>query len=227
MTATPTRPQRFASIVLVLCIPPLLLLSPLYVLATNSFVHYEYSKPDFPPADLYSTAERLTLAEATVHYLRSGTGPDYLWELRSQGQDVYNPREVQHLVDVKGVMRGAFWLHGICAVLAIAAVALLWRQPQGRSSVWRAVYQGCALLLTLLAIVGVLALTNFDLFFVLFHRLFFHGDTWLFAYSDTLIQLFPVQFWMDATVGLAVPGVAASVVVGMVAHALSRRVRVD
>ena len=162
-----------------------------------------------------------------MHYLRSGAGPDYLWELRSRGQEVYNPREVQHLVDVKVVMRGALWVHGVCLMLCIAAVAFLWRQPQGRASVWRAVFQGCVLLLMLLAVVGVLALTSFDVFFVIFHRLFFHGDTWLFAYSDTLIQLFPVPFWMDATAGLAVPAVAASVVAGTIAYVLSRRVRVD
>jgi integral membrane protein (TIGR01906 family) len=227
MTLTSTLTHRIARIVLVLCIPPLLLLSPLYLLATNAFVRYEYSKPGFPPAVLYGPAERLSLAEATVHYLRSSAGPDYLWELRSQGQDAYNPREVQHLVDVKVVMRGGFWLHGVCAVLCIAAVVFLWRRRQGRSSVWRAVYQGCVLLVVLLVIVGVLALTNFDVFFVLFHRLFFHGDTWLFAYSDTLIQLFPVQFWMDATAGLAVPAVAAGILVGIITYTLSRRTTVD
>ena len=227
MNATPTFAHRIACVVLVLCIPPLVLLSPLYVLATPVFVRYEYNKPDFPPAVFYGPAERLSLAEATVHYLRSSAGPDYLWELHSQGQEVYNPREVQHLVDVKRVMRGAFWIHGICTVLCIAAVAFLWRRPQGRSSVWRAVYQGCLLLLVLLAVIGVLALTNFDVFFVLFHRLLFHGDSWLFAYSDTLIQLFPVQFWMDATAGLAVPAVAASVLGGLLAYTRSHRVRVD
>jgi integral membrane protein (TIGR01906 family) len=227
MNVTTTIAHRIACVVLVLCIPPLLLLSPLYVLATPAFVRYEYNKPDFPPPVFYSPTERLSLAEATVHYLRSNAGPDYLWELRSQGQEAYNPREVQHLVDVKRVMRWALWVHGICTVLCIAAVAFLWRRPQGRARVWQAVYQGCLVLLALLAAIGVLALTNFDVFFVLFHRLLFRGDSWLFAYSDTLIQLFPVQFWMDATAGLAVPAVAASVLVGLLAYILCQRVRVD
>jgi integral membrane protein (TIGR01906 family) len=227
MNTTPTLAHRIASVVLLLCMPPLLLLWPLYLLTTNAFVQYEYSKPGFPPADFYGPAERLTLAEATVYYLRSSVGPEYLWELRFQGQEVYNPREVQHLVDVKRVMRGAVWIHGISAVLCIAAVAFLWRRRHGRASVWRAVYQGCLLLLVLLAVIGVLALTDFDVFFVLFHRLLFHGDSWLFAYSDTLIQLFPVRFWMDATAGLAVPAVAATVVVGLLAYVLLRRLQLD
>jgi integral membrane protein (TIGR01906 family) len=76
-----------------------------------------------------------------------------------------------------------------------------------------------------MVVIGVLAYTSFDWFFVLFHRVFFQGDSWLFAYSDTLIQLFPVQFWMDATAGMAVLAVAASVLLGGVAYVLSRRVR--
>ncbi len=31
----------------------------------------------------------------------------------------------------------------------------------------------------------------------MFHGLFFNGNTWLFAYSDTLIRLFPIRFWED------------------------------
>jgi integral membrane protein (TIGR01906 family) len=225
MTSKLTTLQRLARIVLLVCIPPLLLLSPLYVLATNAFVHYEYNKPDFPPADFYDPAERLRLAEATVHYLRSNAGPDYLWELSSQGQEVYNPREVKHMVDVKTVMSAAFWVHGICALLALLAAVFLWTRPGGKRNVLRTVYQGCAALLILMVVIGVLAYTSFDWFFVLFHRVFFQGDSWLFAYSDTLIQLFPVQFWMDATAGMAVLAVAASVLLGGVAYVLSRRVR--
>lgn len=217
---------RLARLVLLLCIPPLLLLSNLYVVATPAFIRYEYGRPGFPPAQLYGTAERLALAEATLHYLRSDAGPDYLWELRSQGQEVYNPREVKHLVDVKVVMRAAFWVQGVCALLGVAAILFLWRRPQGRRAVLRAAYQGSLALWILLLAIGLLAYTSFDVFFVLFHRLLFQGDSWLFAYSDTLIQLFPVQFWMDATAVLAGLAVAESALAGAVAYALLNRMRV-
>ena len=38
MTSNPNAVQRIARIVLVVCIPAVLLLSPLYLLATNAFV---------------------------------------------------------------------------------------------------------------------------------------------------------------------------------------------
>jgi integral membrane protein (TIGR01906 family) len=56
-------------------------------------------------------------------------------------------------------------------------------------------------------IVGVGITVSPDLFwgfFTLFHSLFFEGDSWLFAYSDTLIRLFPLRFWQDAFLWAAV-----------------------
>jgi len=39
---------------------------------------------------------------------------------------------------------------------------------------------------------------QFQWFFVKFHHLFFEGESWLFPRTDTLIQLFPEQFWFNA-----------------------------
>ncbi|MCZ7668066.1 MAG: DUF1461 domain-containing protein [Chloroflexi bacterium] len=38
---------------------------------------------------------------------------------------------------------------------------------------------------------------GWSLFFTLFHNIFFDSGTWTFAYSDSLIRLFPEQFWFD------------------------------
>ena len=45
-------------------------------------------------------------------------------------------------------------------------------------------------------------------FFSGFHALFFEGDSWLFAYSDTLIRLFPIRFWQDTFLFAALIAVA-------------------
>jgi len=41
-------------------------------------------------------------------------------------------------------------------------------------------------------------------FFVQFHELLFPPGTWTFAYSDSLIRLFPEKFWFDFGVLLSV-----------------------
>jgi uncharacterized membrane protein len=45
----------------------------------------------------------------------------------------------------------------------------------------------------------MLALFAWQVWFDNFHLLFFEPSSWLFAYSDSLIRLFPLQFWIDAT----------------------------
>jgi len=50
-------------------------------------------------------------------------------------------------------------------------------------------------------------LLGFDGFFVRFHEIFFSGDSWQFSNADTLIRIYPEQFWIDVsriTAGLAV-----------------------
>jgi hypothetical protein len=44
----------------------------------------------------------------------------------------------------------------------------------------------------------VLAILGWEQFFTEFHRLFFANGTWTFSLQDTLIRLFPGQFWVDA-----------------------------
>jgi integral membrane protein (TIGR01906 family) len=211
--------------ILVTCTPLLLLLSNLYVIATPTYINYEYSKPDFPPAAWYDDVERFSLAQATLHYMRSGEDSGYLVSLQSQGQPVYNVREVRHLVDAKRVMRAAFWVHGVCAALLLVAAFFYWRRPTLVPEMLRSAAVGCLVLFTLLAGIGLLAYTDFGLFFTVFHRLFFQGDTWLFPYSDTLIQLFPLPFWMDATFILASLTLGECLLVGTVAWILSRQLK--
>lgn len=216
---------KLMRIVFLVCTPILLLLSNLYLLATPAFIRHEYGKRDFPSASLYSDAERLSLAEATLYYLRTNASIEYLMGLRSQGQPVYNAREIKHLVDVKRVMSAAFWIHRGCLLLWIGAVVFAWRQQQEWDGVLRAIFTGCSMLFVTLLAIGLLAYANFDLFFTAFHRLFFEGNSWLFAYSDTLIQLFPVPFWMDATWALALLTMGECFIVGTIAFALLQRLR--
>jgi integral membrane protein (TIGR01906 family) len=59
-------------------------------------------------------------------------------------------------------------------------------------------------MLVMAAVIALFASLAFWQFFTLFHALFFKGDTWLFEYSDTLIRLFPLQFWEDVFIWVAV-----------------------
>jgi integral membrane protein (TIGR01906 family) len=77
----------------------------------------------------------------------------------------------------------------------------------------------------LLIVLVVLVLTGFDSFFTTFHRIFFSGDTWLFNYTDTLIRMYPVQFWFDAATVIGVMSILQAVVLGVLAWRWGRASR--
>ncbi len=187
------------------------------------FVAHEYARAGFPPAERYQPAERLALAQETVWQLISPNGEQGLAAMQHDGQPVYNAREVGHLVDVMrvlGAMRwmlaasGAIWL----AALGVALFRPAWRLPLARSTFW-----GSAALLAVLGSLLVISLLSFGSFFVSFHELLFKADTWTFAYTDSLIQFYPVEFWMDFFWLLGASMVAEALLVAGLSLAYLRR----
>jgi integral membrane protein (TIGR01906 family) len=98
--------------------------------------------------------------------------------------------------DVKVVTQYAYLFASVGGVIAIASMIFLWRE--NHKALRQALFSGAILTLGIIAAIVVIAILNWDFFFTEFHTLFFAGGTWRFEYSDTLIRLFPEQFWFDA-----------------------------
>ncbi|RLC83129.1 MAG: TIGR01906 family membrane protein [Chloroflexi bacterium] len=175
-----------------------LLLLGLPLLARPGFIRREYARPGFPPSTRFSPQERLYFSEATLHYLLSDEDIGYLRSLADEKGPIYNERELAHMEDVKGVMRGALLVQRGALIVALLCLSVLgvWREIRAMA---KAILAGSAGLIGFVSVVGLTAALNFNLFFTLFHRLFFEGNSWLFAYTDSLIQLYPLPFWVDAT----------------------------
>ncbi|OGO06326.1 MAG: hypothetical protein A2Y73_05165 [Chloroflexi bacterium RBG_13_56_8] len=107
------------------------------------------------------------------------------------------------MTDVRKVMVAVFMTHGIAIVTALVSAVILWR------SAWRGllptyIRRGIGVTIGVIVFIGVVASIDFDVFFTRFHQAFFPPGTWTFPEGDTLIQLYPLQFWMDAVRQMAV-----------------------
>ncbi len=171
----------------------------LRLLLTHAFPQIEYRLPGFP-ADTYgfNLQDRLKYAQLSIDYLLNDAPVSFLGDLKfPDGSPLFNERELSHMHDVKGVVQPAL-LTGylVCAVLlglgAWARFGGWWEEYV------RGIGRGGWLTVGLVAVIGLLAATNFWWFFTLFHELFFKGNSWQFLYSDTLIRLFPLPFWESA-----------------------------
>ncbi len=178
------------------------------------FLQLEYNRPGFP-ADPYgfTTQDRLEYSPPTVAYLLNGADISFLGDLRLPAGKVppgncvtapeddslcymFNTRELRHMHDVKVITRGAY-LTGLVAT-AIGVVAGVYLFRAARTQFRAGLFGGGVLTLGIITMIVLLAITSWEFFFTSFHTLLFEGDSWLFPYSDTLIRLFPEQFWFDA-----------------------------
>lgn len=219
---------RVVQWLLALALPVCLLVVNLRIVAGHWFVHWEYGKASFP-ADTYgfSVAERTYLAEICVDYLATSAGLSLLGNAQlSDGSSAFNARELSHMADVKYVysrmmLAGVVaWVTLVGGVGALFGLGHRWRVPAG-------LLGGSLLALGLLGAVGVFMLVNWSNFFIAFHGVFFEGDSWLFDYSDTLIRLFPMPFWIDIAAVVVSLLLIETVLIGVVAWIWRRRLRLE
>ena len=186
----------FLSTAVAIFVPFLLLLLNVRLVMTPAFLTFEYTRPNFPE-DFYgfTQEDRLNYAPYAVQYLLNGEEISYLRDMTfPDGSPLFNTRELRHMQDVKTLTQITYATTILIAVIVLIAAIALNRAGKLRMALFR----GSLFTLAIIASIVTAAVVNWNFFFTGFHTLFFESGTWYFAYSDTLIRLFPEQFWFDA-----------------------------
>lgn len=202
---------RFLQVAVALFFPVVVVAAAVRAVATSSFLWFEYHRPGFP-ADRYgfSLDDRMTYGSYALDYVLNFAPPRYLGDLVTpDGEPLFLESEVGHMADVKGVLGLSFFLALVLLVLAVLACVYLARRDKG--GIRRALFSGAVLTLVGIAVLTVLAVLAWQTFFTQVHALFFANGTWTFRVDDTLIRLFPEQFWTDSAITVAVLVLAATV----------------
>lgn len=214
---------RVTSVLLAVLLPVLLLILSIRLVMTPLYLQIEYQRSGFP-MDTYglTTEQRLDYAPRALEYLITNRETRFLSGLSfPEGGMLFNAREIGHMRDVQRVTQVAFtfaWLAG-----AISLICAIYLARRDRPAFIRALRAGAWLALGLVAAVAISAMLAWDSFFTAFHQLFFSGGSWVFAYSDTLIRLFPEQFWFDAAITVGVLTVLGALLLLLTAWVFNRR----
>jgi integral membrane protein (TIGR01906 family) len=212
--AANTKPvlPRVMQVLLAVCFPVILLVLAVRAVTSPLFLWVEYNRPGFPGDGYgFSTDDRMTYGSYAVDYLSNWSGPRYLGELVDRsGDQLFKEGEVSHMADVKLVILAAFGAGVLLVLLSVIAIAYLRRRSTG--GVRRGLFAGSLVTLALTTGLAVLAVLGWEQFFTEFHRLFFANGTWTFSLQDTLIRLFPGQFWVDAGIVIGALVLLASLV---------------
>jgi integral membrane protein (TIGR01906 family) len=167
------------------------------------FYEYEYEKND-----TYSVVrmEREDLLDVTRHmigYMRDRNDSLQIYTtVNGHERAFFSQLEIEHMYDVKVLMtvtRGAWkW-----ALLTLAAsIAALY--PFGKRKITLLLKTVSAVsggIIALLAVIAVIGAVNFDFAFTWFHLIFFNNDKWILdARVDLLINIVPIEFFIDAAI---------------------------
>jgi integral membrane protein (TIGR01906 family) len=191
--------KRFSKLLLILIIPIIVILGAARLLTTDAYLAFEYRKTSFP-SDPYgfTPQQRFILASTNIHYVRAHLPSDELSKQTLNGVPVYSEREVTHMADVKGVFQAVWRVWQIAFIMLLLLGIILWRNGEIKTLV-SALQSGGLLTSGIILTIALLAIFAWQTWFDLFHRFLFVPGSWLFSYSDTLIRLFPLKFWVDAT----------------------------
>lgn len=194
-----SRLTKTLQLLIILLVPMLIVFTVTRFLTADRFLAFEYGRTGFPP-DPYGFTERqrFVLASTNVHYVLAHLPDDELAKQTQDGVPVYTLREVTHMADVRAVFVFVMRMWQGSMILFILTALTLWQKDRKKELV-SAIRSGGILTIGLIGTIALLALFAWQTWFENFHLLFFKPGSWLFSYSDTLIRLFPLQFWMDAT----------------------------
>ena len=195
-------------VLVALVVPPLLVVNAFRALAHDWFVEFEYGRDGFPSDSYGLTREQRTeLALVGLRSIQPGSEGVALLRRAAlpDGSPAFGTREVAHMDDVRQLL-GAALRAQLVAVLALAVVATVAARSRAlRTAVPRGLLAGSLAMLGLAALAVPVILVGFDGFFLRFHELFFEGNTWRFARTDTLLRLYPERFWRHtAELGAAI-----------------------
>lgn len=193
---------RTLQVLLAIAYPFILLIAAIRLIASPIFLWFDYQRAGFPVDGFgFTTADRMTYGSYGVDFLNNIADNRYLGELRDpNGNPLFLGTEVQHMADVKNVMSFTYLGGAILGLIVVIALVYLGKRYSG--GIRRGLFAGSVATLVLLAGLTTLAILGWDSFFTTFHEIFFAQGNWTFNYSDTLIRLYPPQFWIDAAIAI-------------------------
>ena len=201
MKRTESLITKIFQIIWSVCLITVLLLSSVDLFCFNrSFYEKQYEKLGVAQTISISD-EDLTLAtEVLLDYIQDKRDDLNVQAVISgQMQEVFNQREIDHMVDVKALYLNAMTVRNLAA--GILAVLSIWfyatRKKNTLGSLAKSFIQVSVVIMAVFAALIVYAAMDFSSFWWQFHQIFFAGnDLWILdPNTDVLIMMVPQEFF--------------------------------
>ncbi len=210
---------------------------PIFLITTNVrwvinapiLYSYGFDKYDITTRTGIERSELLSAGEQIRDYFNNGV--EYIDVRVAIGgirRSIYDSREVTHMKDVKGLVKGLYRVQELTGayLAAFALIGILAVRRRFLPRLARYASFGGLLTLGLVLAVGLVSLVGFEQLFLAFHLMSFSNDFWQLGPSSYLLAMFPESFFLDATLWIVASTVLEAALLAAVPPALRRwRVR--
>jgi len=210
---------RVAAVVVAALLPLFFVANAMRVLLSETYVRAATPRLDGGNLGDEQRTELAVLGLRAVDPLR-GSQVEILRAARLEdGSRAFTPREVRHMRDVRA------WIWRLQVFEIVVAATLAWLALRARPTFVRVLVRG-AVATAAIAMLAVLAmLLSFDVVLLGFHKLLFEGESWHFRDSDTLIRVYPEQFWSWTGLAIGLLVLAQAAIAFAIGKALEGRSR--
>ena len=227
-------PDRVAKILGRLAVALFILAIPTFLVTSNvrwafnslSLYQYGFEQYDVTRTTGLDMPQLMDVAGEVRDYFNSSQEfLDVQVTLGGEERELFNQREILHMLDVKGLVRGVFRLQEVSGayLLAYMLVALLALKGRAVRALAGHVLWGGVLSVGLLAFGGLASLVGFDRLFQQFHLLSFSGGTWSFdTRYNYLTRLFTEGFFLRATLFIALATIVESTLLAIAAWSMRK-----
>jgi len=219
-------PGGLALVILAASIPVLIVSGTVNVYSRSAELYkYGFAKYRISQVTGIINTQLDEVAQSMADFL-DGKKPSLQMTLRVNGTDrlLYNQKELVHMDDVRSII-STFKILQTVAILSILAAGAFVFAALGLRRLLRGILAGAIATVSLMGVLAVWALIDFNSLFYLFHLVSFSNDLWLLDPTrDYLIMMFTESFFYDAAIMVTATIMAEAVIVGLVTLVIEKAV---
>lgn len=217
--------KKLLLFLVVIALPLFILMTSIRVFLSTIWLEFEYKCLNLPP-DPYgmTTSQRIDYSKKTMGFLMGWSSLEELKRTaHDDGEIFFNDREISHLIDVKILIQIMIISWVLIGSFLVGMRFAFWRWKM-QKDFWRSIKTGGWAAVGLLIAIIISVVVNFDALFTKFHEVFFTGETWLFYTSDSLIRMFPMEFFANYFIAVGVCATLLGILFGLLGYKYSKSV---
>jgi integral membrane protein (TIGR01906 family) len=122
---------------------------------------------------------------------------DYIRGQNQLEQNIFSLQAQIHLMEVKNLFSIVLVTNLFCVLVVLMTFSLLFLKKE-INLIKYALFYSSVLTLAVILTVSVFTYINFYFWFLMFHRILFSDNLWLFEPNDILVKIFPAQFFSES-----------------------------